>query len=170
MRDLELYDEGKAVDFANSKNISLPLLSWDFHLENLYSLSRLYKDMHDIKKLTSKLIVDVDLSTELKENNKVIVITDKELNIEFASANMFGMSGYLPSEILGKTPKIFQGPETDVVVSKKIRQYVNNQEPFDEILLNYKKNKALYKCHIKGYPIFDKKGNLQKYVAVESAA
>lgn len=164
------YDNQLAKYISASKPMMLPLLSWDVHMDNLCALTKVYSDVAEIKKLTSKLLVNVDIISELKDSKKVIVITDVDLKIEFASANMIGMSGYMPSEILGQSPKMFQGPETDIEASKKIRTHVNEQEPFEATLVNYKKNKSVYNCHIKGYPIFDKKGILVKYVAVEQAA
>lgn len=170
MEDLIKYDEGRMASEMVRNIFTLPLLSWDLHIENLYTISHLKKDLAEIKKLTEKSIIDIDLATELKDNNSVIVITDTNLKIEFASANMFGMSGYLPAEVVGKSPKMFQGSKTDKVLAKKIRTSVDNREPFEAILVNYKKNHSAYKCYIKGYPIFDKKGNLLKYAAVEHVA
>ena len=170
MVDLEDYDNGKNMEALKKDVTSSPLLSWDFHLNNMSKMSKLYKDITAIKKLTGKLVLDVDLENELKENDHSIVITDTDLNIEFASSNLFSMTGYLPSEVIGKTPKIFQGPKTDKEEASKIRAHVNNKEAFEVILVNYRKNKSIYNCRIKGFPIFDKKGNLVKYVAVEHAA
>ncbi len=164
------YDSQVAKHMSTSKPMMLPLLSWDVHMDNMCVLTKVYSDIAEIKKLTGRLLVDVDIVSELKENEKIIVITDADLKIEFASANMVGMSGYIPSEVIGQSPKMFQGPATDKEVSKKIRTQVNAQEPFEVTLANYKKNKSVYNCHIKGYPIFDKKGTLVKYVAVEEAA
>ena len=170
MEIFEIYDNQVACHLNDTKPMMLPLQSWDVHLDNLSTLSKMYSDINEIKKITSKLSVDVDIVSELKDSEKIIVITDTDLNIEFASANMLKMSGYLPSEILGKSPKMFQGPTTQKEVSKKIRAHVNEQKPFEVTITNYKKNNSVYNCHIKGYPIFDKKGTLVKYLAVEQAA
>lgn len=166
----ENYDNQMARHLNETKPVMFPLQSWDVHLDNLCVLSKMYKDINEIKKITSKLLVGVDIVSELKENEKIIVITDTNLNIEFASANMLQMSGYLPSEILGKSPKMFQGAVTEKEISKEIRLHVDAEQPFEVTISNYKKNNSVYSCHIKGYPIFDKKGKLVKYVAVEQAA
>ena len=166
----EAYDNQMASHLNATKPMILPLQSWDIHLDNLCMVSKMHSDINEIKKITDKLLVDVDIVSELKESEKIIVITDAQLNIEFASSNMLNMSGYLPSEILGHSPKMFQGPLTDKKVSKQIRTHINAQEPFEATLSNYKKNKSVYNCHIMGYPVFDKKGTLVKYVAVEQAA
>lgn len=170
MVDLDDYDKAKNMDTSKKDLISSPLLSWDFHLDNMSEMSKLHKDIAAVKKLTNKLVFDVDFENELKENNHSIIITDTDLNIEFASANIFSMTGYFPSEVVGKTPKIFQGPKTNREEASKIRTHINKKEPFEAVLTNYRKNKAVYDCHIKGFPIFNKKGNLVKYIAIEYAA
>jgi len=170
MNVFEQYDNQLARYLDQSNPMILPLQSWDVYMENIYSLSRLYSDINEINKMTAKLIVDVDIVSELKKNHKTIIITDADLKIEFASANMLNMSGYLPSEIRGKSPKMFQGPATKKEVSNHMRVRINEQKPFEATITNYKKNKTLYSCHIKGYPVFNKKGDLVKYVAVEQAA
>jgi len=167
---LRVYEDQLSAYLKETKPISLPLLSWDVHMENMSTLSKLFSDIVEIGKITNKLLFDVDLIDELKNKEKVIVITDVNLKIEFASSNMLKMSGYLPSEILGYTPKIFQGKETDEKTIDQIGKHINAQEFFETIILNYKKDQSTYNCHIKAYPIFDKKGKCVKFVAVENAA
>ncbi len=146
-----------------------PLLSWDvyhFHLDNI---KRHANDFRLLESVATKLSVEPDLIAAL-EDHKVIVITDVNLNIEFASSNMHDMSGYLPVEMIGNSPKMLQGPLTDQKLSKEIRNHITKHEPFEGVLTNYRKDKSIYNCHIKGYPIFDKRGNITKFVAIEEEA
>ena len=167
---LRVYEDQLSAYLKETKPISLPLLSWDVHMENMSTLSKLFSDIVEIGKITNKLLVDVDLIDELKNKGRVILITDTNLKIEFASSNMVKMTGYLPCEVLGVTPKIFQGEETDKKIIKQIRNHVNAEECFETILVNYKKDRSTYDCHIKAYPVFNKKGKCVKVVAVEKAA
>lgn len=163
--------EDKVAEYSESlKYKQLPLLSWDIHIQNLRRIEVYHQDVGFIKKISSKIKTEVNILEEFTESNAVIVITDLNLNIEFASNNVTDMSGYQPKEIIGKTPKMFQGPETDKTISKEIRNLVNNKEKFEYVLKNYRKDNSLYNCHIKGYPIYDKKGILIKYVAIEKVA
>lgn len=167
---LKTYKDQVSAYLEETKPISLPLLSWDIHMNNMNTVTRLSKDVAEIGKITEKLFVDVDITDELQSKNKVIVITDTNLKIEFASSNMVKMTGYLPNEVIGNSPKIFQGEKTDKKITEQIRRHVNAKEFFEKTLINYKKDKSMYSCHIKAYPIFDKKGNCVKFVAVEDAA
>lgn len=167
MKLLNKYDAQLARHAKETQQMNLPLLSWDFHLNNLNELSKTFNDIFAIKKITNKLTVSVDLIKEFKDNSKVIVITSPDLEIEFASSNILEMTGYLPSELIENSPKMFQGENTDDIVSRTIRNKVNKKQSFEAVLLNYRKDNSEYNCQIKGYPIFNKKGALIKYAAVE---
>jgi hypothetical protein len=42
-----------------------------------------------------------------------------------------------------------------------------NKEPFEKKVLNYKKNGETYQCLIKGYPVFNSKGDVSHFIAFE---
>ncbi len=155
---------------ASLKSKNLPLLSWDIHLQNISNITKFQEDLIYLKKFNSSVEVESDILKEYIENKAVLVITDLDFNIEFVSSNMVEMTGYQPREIIGNTPKMFQGPETDQNVSKSIRDRVSKSEKFEYVITNYKKDSSLYQCQIKGYPVYDAKQNLIKYIAVEQVA
>ena len=97
----------------------------------------------------------------------IIVVTDVNLKIVFASKNIIKMNGYLPSEVIGKHPKIFQGEATNLETSKQIGLAIKNQKPFKQVITNYCKDGSLYKCEIQGFPVFDKSGVLINFIAFE---
>jgi hypothetical protein len=80
------------------------------------------------------------------------------------------MNGYVEADVLGKSPKIFQGKSTDLTISNEIRSAISLQQPFEKTVMNYKKNGDVYECLIKGFPIFNSKGLLSHYIAFEKAA
>lgn len=151
--------------------VMMPLKSWDIHMSSFIKEANKHKDVVALSKLLEKLIIDADpISALLEENAKVIVVTGPGLVIEYASSNLVEMSGYLPEDVIGNTPKMFQGPKTDCDVAKQIRYNVEQKVSFEAKLTNYKKDKSTYSCVIKGYPAFNKYGELVRYVAIEYAA
>jgi len=163
--------EAKIAEYTDSlKFKQLPLLSWDIHMQNLRKITATQKDIRYISNLNNTTRTEVDILKEFVDNKAVIVITDINLKIEFATNNMIEMAGYQPVEVIGFSPKMFQGPETDMEISKGIRSMVNSQQKFEYTLVNYKKDKSTYNCHIKGFPMYSKKGELIKYVAIEKVA
>lgn len=172
MSDLKQYEEAIA-NYNNGLRIkSQPVLSLDFHYQFVKELEQSLLDLRSLKGMAFenkwKLSSDWDIDASIKE--QVIIVTDAELTIVFASQNMIKMNGYVPTEVLGKSPKMFQGEVTDRIVSGQINTAIRLQQAFEKTVLNYKKNGEVYACLIKGYPIFNTKGQLSHYIAFEEAA
>ena len=104
------------------------------------------------------------------KENDVLIVTNTHFEIVFASKNIFDMNGYFPNEVIGKSPKMFQGPLTSRVSLDSIKVAVQKQLPFTQIITNYKKDGSLYECEINAVPKFDAKGNLVNYIAFERLA
>ena len=172
MSNLKQYEDA-IVNYHSVLRIkSLPIFSSNFHYEFLKEVKESFLDLNSLKEIAHqnkwKLSSDWDISTAVKE--EVIIVTDAKLTIIFASRNMVKMNGYSGTEVLGKTPKMFQGEVTDRIVSKEISSAIQLQQAFEKTVLNYKKNGEIYACLIKGYPVFNLKGELSHYIAFEKAA
>jgi len=171
MSDLKQYEETIAVYNSNLKGKTTPIYSWDFHNNFLDQVKNYYLDLNKLKTIASQnkwSSNNWDIKNSLK--NQVIIVTDVKLQIVFASHNIVEMNGYLPREVIGKSPRMFQGEATNPVVSNEIRNALLDNKPFEKTIINYKKNGETYKCLIKGYPVFDIKGELSHYIAFEQAA
>lgn len=147
---------------------SVPILSWDFHYEYINELKANFADLKKVNDISSQFSwndEDLEIREHLKDD--VVVITDLNLKIVFASNGIKKMTGYNESEVLGKTPKMFQGPTTCETVLNEIREAIKLQVPFEKTIQNYKKNGKTYKCKIKGVPVFNLKGQLSHFIAFE---
>ncbi|NHN25659.1 PAS domain-containing protein [Flavobacterium jejuense] len=160
---LKEYDKAWAKYQESLKIVPLPLISWEF-----YNMPRAeQKEFNDIQANWSEKINYLKVK---KTNNSAILVTDANFKIIFASTNIMEMNGYDYKEIIGNSPKMFQGKETSLESRKKIRIAIENLRPFKEVILNYKKNGEIYLCQIEAYPKFDKKGIFVNYIAFETAA
>ena len=149
----------------------LPVFSWDFNHEFIVELKKSFLDLNKLKSIALKnkwTHNNLDLKSRLTE--EVILVTDATLRIVFASHNMLKMNGYAEAEVLGRSPKMFQGLATDSTTSNEIRDAIQLKQPFEKRVMNYKKNGDLYACLIKGFPIFNLKGELSHYIAFEKVA
>lgn len=63
------------------------------------------------------------------------------------------MTGYSKEEVLGKTPKILQGPETDSKELEKLRDALENNRPGYAEIINYRKNGEKFWTSIKIFPV-----------------
>lgn len=164
--------ENAVAAYVSGLNIKkMPLTSWNFYAEYFERTVKILSDANLLKNIAkaNSWTQEWDLHNEL-HNETIIVVTCSKLKIVFASQNIQKMNGYKPEEVIGNSPKMFQGDATDPIISKQIGEAIVNQKPFDKVVVNYKKDGSLYKCHIKGFPIFNKNGKLMNFIAFEKAA
>lgn len=151
-----------------------PLLCWDIVSEGLNRRLEFAKDMtnlqHIIKKNDWNLLSERSLDNSIVWENKAMLVTNLDLKIVLATKNIIEMGGYRPLELIGKSPRMFQGKATTEQSRNIIRQAVEKHIPFITDIVNYRKDGSIYNCHIEGYPIFNKKGHLVNFVALENVA
>ncbi|MEN2401978.1 PAS domain-containing protein [Flavobacterium sp. MC2016-06] len=147
---------------------SVPILSWDFHYEYVNELKAICTDLKKVNQISNKFTWN-EKNLEIKERIKeeVILVTDLDLKIVFASNGIKRMTGYKEEEILGKTPKMFQGPATSETVLKEMKEAIQLLIPFDKTIENYKKNGDSYRCKINVFPIYNLKGQVSHFIAFE---
>ncbi len=171
MRELKIYDEAAAKFYSKGATQKMmPLLSWNFHMENYSNMISFKDDLMALKELGKNWNLNADFLKELTVEKSVIVVTSPKLEIVYATHNIQQMNGYTPDEVVGKSPKMFQGEDTCPIISRKIRKAVMDELPFEEVLLNYRKDDSVYNCKIKGMPVYNKKGVLVNYIAFEQIA
>ena len=157
------YENAIAKYYSKLRIRTIPLISWDLfttHRNEAYSFNAIQKKWNS-KDVFYKVVI---------QSKKTIVVTNANYEIIFASDNITKMNGYSPEEVMGKSPKIFQGKLTTDVSKSNIKKAILNNLPFKEIILNYRKDGTVYFCEIEAYPKFDAKGNLINYIAFEKLA
>ena len=171
MKDLFEYDKAKSFYLSNLSLNRMPLISWDFYGTFLQKLNTDFSDLKKLENLSvaNNWITNFDLQKELQDEN-VIVVTDSNLKIVFASHNLVKMTGYESEEVIGKTPKFFQGKATSKQVNTEIRKAIEAHQSFEKTIVNYRKSGEIYDCLVKGFTIFNKKGELSHFIAFEKAA
>ena len=103
-----------------------------------------------------------------RTNNAVIITNGKE-EIEWVNAGFERISGYSLEEIQGKKPSEFlQGKDTDPEVRAYMRKCLAEKTSFEAEIINYSKDGNPYWINIAVQPIFDDKGVLQNFIAIES--
>ena len=117
-------------------------------------------------------ISDKLLSAVVHFSEDSIIITTKDLNfpgpqIVYVNPGFTRMTGYSAQEVLGKTPRIFQGPKTDGSVLKQLKSTLQQGGVFFGQAINYRKDGTEFwnEWHIE--PIRDEQGSVEYYVAIQ---
>lgn len=171
MIEIKNFDKAASKFYKKHHINVLPLLSYDIGGAYFQKICHFGNDMKSLEELSIENNWDYqhDFNKALIEKEHIIVVTDANLNIVNASHNIYEMNGYTPEEIVGKTPKMFQGPATNSKTTRYISEAVRKQKAFEATVLNYRKDGSTYKCWIKAEPIFDKRGKVVNFIAFERA-
>jgi PAS domain S-box-containing protein len=77
------------------------------------------------------------------------------------------ITGYDLAEVLGRTPRLLQGPKTDRSQIDKIRTALQQQKPVQVELLNYRKDRSEFWVELNMVPIANKSGQVTHWVALQ---
>ena len=112
------------------------------------------------------------LNSAVLQSKEAILITDAELDlpgprIVFVNPAFTKMTGYTAQEIIGKTPRILQGPRTDKTVLSRLRQNLERGETFEGDAINYRKDGKEFYLEWQIAPIRSEDGRITHFLAVQ---
>lgn len=97
-----------------------------------------------------------------------VILTDAERRILWVNKDFEAITGYEMGEVMGLSPgQLLQGPRTEPDAVERIRQGLARQEPFKEVLTNYRKNGEPYLCKLVIHPIHDYRKKVVNFLAFE---
>ncbi|MFH6787318.1 MULTISPECIES: PAS domain-containing protein [Methylobacterium] len=101
-----------------------------------------------------------------------VVVTDADLErpgptVLYANPAFARMSGYALAEVMGATPRILQGSDTNREATRYLRRLLRAEGRFVGCLRNYRKGGDEYLCEIDIRPILGRNGIPQAYIAFE---
>jgi PAS domain S-box-containing protein len=113
------------------------------------------------------------LNTCVAHLNDIVIVTDADpINepgpkIVFVNPAFERITGYAPSEALGRSPRFLQGRKTDHLVLKEIREALAKAQPIRREVINYRKDGAEYWMDIDVVPILNSAGKCTHFAAIE---
>ncbi|UZR92949.1 PAS domain S-box protein [Chondrinema litorale] len=131
-----------------------------------------YKVLQFSQDITAKKHAEIEayrLSLVADNTDNSVIITDKYGRIEYANKGFERLTGYTLREVAGKKPgSVLQGPETNQITIDSIRKSIRRQEPSYNEILNYDKNGKSYWVSIAINPVFNKMGQLDKFISIQA--
>lgn len=111
------------------------------------------------------------LRVALNASTCAVTIADasqKDMPLIYVNSTFERMTGYPPSEVLGKNCRFLQAAKRDQPGIKVIRKALKEHKPCTVNLENFKKNGYFFWNELHLAPIFDSKGKLTHYVGVQT--
>ncbi len=89
------------------------------------------------------------------------------VHIVYVNQAFTRMMGYQPEEIVGKTPRILQGPNTDAATLQHLRSALKAWKPVLVEIINYHKNGSEIWIELSIFPVVDPSGRYNYWVAIQ---
>ncbi len=106
-------------------------------------------------------------SSALEGAANSIILTDKAGKILFANKAFCAMTGYVPEEVLGKTPNFLNSGEHDAGFFEKLWKTILAGGVWQGELINRRKNGTLYNEEMTITPIRESNGEITHFIAVK---
>ncbi|UQD55842.1 PAS domain S-box protein [Flavobacterium sp. K5-23] len=108
------------------------------------------------------------LSLIAEKNINAVLISDVDGNIEWVNSSFEKMSGYTKEELVGIKPgHILQGPKTNLDTIAYLKKQISKGQPFSCEIINYSKTGEEYWVKIQGQALYNKKGEIVRFFAIE---
>lgn len=152
-------------------------------LENLDALKKWCKDdrsFEKVKEIVESLSDEKDkveegldlLESAIRSDYDSILITELSLEkpgpkIVYVNDGFCKMTGYSKEEVIGKTPRILQGPKTDREVLNKLKRCLREGQSFFGQAVNYRKDGTEFVNQWDIHPLTDRDGNITHWVSYQ---
>jgi methyl-accepting chemotaxis protein len=109
------------------------------------------------------------LSLVANETDNSVIITDANGLAEYINPGFTKLTGYSLEDVAGRKPgDLLQGEHTDKETIKRISENLKSRQPFYDEILNYDKFGNAYWISLAINPVFDERGELSRFVAIQA--
>lgn len=114
---------------------------------------------------------DVAFEAAFKHSYSAMIITDADFDggpfILRCNPAFCAMTGYTEKELIGRSPRILQGPDTDRKVIDQLKRQIQAGEFFEGSTYNYRKDGGSYVVEWNISPVRDADGATVAYISIQ---
>ncbi|PQJ74597.1 PAS domain-containing protein [Polaribacter gangjinensis] len=113
------------------------------------------------------------LESVITNTHDAVLITEAEPfdnpgpKIIYVNEAFTKMTGYTAEEVIGKTPRILQGPKSNYQELRKLGEALRKWQSYEITTINYKKNGEEFWVNFKINPVADETGWYTHWIAIE---
>jgi PAS domain S-box-containing protein len=114
----------------------------------------------------------IDSAIMLESMTESVLITTSDLDapgpyIVYVNGSFEKMTGWHRDEIIGKNPRILQGPDTDLGIFHNMREKLSGGEIWSGRTLNYRKDGSEFYMEWSIVPVINDEGIIYQFLAVQ---
>ena len=129
----------------------------------------------DTRDVTARRLAEVNLrraQAAIDQVSDAVVITTPQLElpgpqIVYVNPAFERITGYRADEVMGRTPRLLQGPRTDRATLDRLKQTLRAGQTFRGRTVNYRKDRAEYIADWVVTPVRDESGPVIYYVSIQ---
>ncbi len=116
--------------------------------------------------------VAIDAAQAIEVAAESVLVTMANLDrpgptIVYVNSAFERMTGWRRSEVLGKTPRVLQGPETDLSIFSDLRQRLSSERLWEGRAVNYRRDGTPFVMEWSIVPLYGPSGAVEQYLAVQ---
>jgi len=116
--------------------------------------------------------LDIDSAAVIEAAAESILVTTADLDapgpeIVYVNSAFERMTGWSRREMLGKSPRILQGPETDLRIFHDLRETLVSGKTWEGRTINYRKDGSKFWMEWSIVPLTNERGETHQYVAIQ---
>ncbi|MEX0680786.1 MAG: PAS domain S-box protein [Balneolales bacterium] len=143
------------------------------HAKNEESVEELKDLFENIIEEKERAVKDLYLlEAAIRNDYDAILITELELEkpgpkIVYVNEGFERMTGYSRQEVIGKTPRILQGPKTDNKTLARLKESLSNGKAFFGQTVNYRKDGSEFINRWDVHPLINEDGKITHWVSYQ---
>jgi PAS domain S-box-containing protein len=116
---------------------------------------------------------EFSLEDVVKFANDIVIVTEAHPldepgpRIVYVNKAFTDLTGYTPDEVIGKSPRILQGPESHPETRAEIRAALERKKPVRTTIVNYSNSGKKYWLDLNIIPLMDNNGEVTHFAAIE---
>ena len=115
----------------------------------------------------------ISLEDVVRFANDIVIVTEAYPldepgpRIVYVNQAFTDLTGFAPEEVIGKTPRILQGPDSNPETRSEIRAALEKNQPVRTTIVNYSKSGRKYWLDLNIIPLKDSQGKVAHFAAIE---
>jgi PAS domain S-box-containing protein len=130
---------------------------------SMHDITRQKQEEHRLKLLESVITNATDAVMIME----AIHVDRLALNIIYVNGAFTKMTGYAKEEVIGKSPRILQGPLTSKSELGKLQLSLQKGEPCEIEIVNYRKNGEKFWLSLAIAPVTDNRGRVTHFISIQ---